>query len=226
MKPPFTIEQFLQVFKNYNLAIFPMQIIFYLLAATVIYFSIKKSSASDKMINVTLSFFWIWMGIVYHIIYFSVINKVAILFGTVFIIQGLLFLYFGVFKSVLSYKFESNRYGITGAIIIAFALLFYPVLGYIIGHVYPTSPTFGLPCPTTIFTFGLLLWSAKKLPLTILIIPFLWSIVGFFAAFSLGIFEDSGLPIAGLTSIVMVLVHNKELKSSALLNLVNRSKNR
>ena len=142
MKTPFTVEQFLHVFKNYNLTVFPMQIIFYILAATVIYFAIKKNAISDKVINLILSFLWLWMGVVYHIIYFSVINKAAILFCSVFI---------------------------TGVLTIAFSLIFYPVLGFFIGHVYPSSPTFGLPCPTTIFTFGLLLWLDKKIPFTILV---------------------------------------------------------
>ena len=31
MKPPFTIDQFLEVFKNYNQAVFPMQFVLYML---------------------------------------------------------------------------------------------------------------------------------------------------------------------------------------------------
>ncbi|WP_414541485.1 DUF6064 family protein [Nostoc sp. CCY0012] len=28
----------------------------------------------------------------------------------------------------------------------------YPLIGYALGRIFPTSPTFGVPCPTTIFT--------------------------------------------------------------------------
>jgi hypothetical protein len=55
---------------------------------------------------------------------------------------------------------------------VVFALVLYPVIGYTFGHIYPSSPTFGLPCPTTIFTFGIFLWSDKRLPVAILVIPF------------------------------------------------------
>ena len=104
-----------------------------------------------------LSFFWIWMGIIYHIINFSAINKAAYIFGAAFIFQGILFLYMGFFRQKITFRFYFDIYGITGGFLILFALILYPVLGYFQGHIYPSSPTFGLPCPTIIFTFGLLL---------------------------------------------------------------------
>ena len=124
---------------------------------------------------------------------------------------GILFLIFGVFKSKLSFHFYPDKFGITGIILILFALIGYPVLGYFLGHVYPSSPTFGLPCPTTIFTFGLLLLSAKKCPVIILIVPFIWSIIGFLAAFQFGIVEDTGLLISGLITFSLLLFKNRSL---------------
>jgi hypothetical protein len=153
------------------------------------------------------------MGVVYHLIFFTAINKAAYLFGSVFILQSILFLTVGVLKSKLSFRFRSDKYGIAGVILILFALIGYPVLGHVFGHNYPSSPTFGLPCPTTIFTFGLLLLSDKKCPVTILIIPFLWSILGFTAASNLGIVEDTGLLVSGLLTLPMLLIRNGKYKN-------------
>ncbi len=205
MKAPFTIEQFLHVFRNYNEAIFPIQLIFYLIGAIVIYIVIKPHPLSGKIISGILSFFWLWMGIVYHIVFFSTINKAAYIFGAFFIIQGILFLIFGVVRNKLSFQFQKDTYGITGLILIVFALIIYPVLGYFFGHVYPSSPTFSLPCPTTIFTFGLLLLNIKKRPISLLIIPFIWSIIGFMAALQFGIFEDTGLLVAGIVTFSLLI---------------------
>ena len=216
MKLPFTVEQFLEIFKSYNQAIYPLQIIFYMLAALVIFLSIRKITNSSRIINGILAFLWLWMGIVYHLFYFSQINKAAYLFGIIFIIQGLLFLYYGVFNNKLSYKFTPGLFGLSGAVLVVFALILYPVIGYTFGHIYPSSPTFGLPCPTTIFTFGIFLWSDKKLPLSILIIPFIWSLIGFFAAVKLGIFEDTGLLISGLFAFTAITLANRKVKYSAI----------
>ena len=211
MKPPFTLEQFLGVFKHYNQAVFPMQIVFYLISAIAIYWAIKPNPNSDKIISSVLAFFWLWMGVAYHLIYFTEINKLAYLFGAFFIIEGVLWIVFGVLQDKFSFQFRANKYGITGMSLILFALIVYPILGYFFGHVYPSSPTFGLPCPTTIFTFGLLLLNEKKCPLAILIIPFLWSIIGFMAAFQFSIVEDTGLVVAGLITTSLLIYRNRIL---------------
>jgi hypothetical protein len=84
-------------------------------------------------------------------------------------------------------------------VFIALALIVYPILGALTGHAYPRAPLFGVaPCPTAIFTFGILLWARNRVGIYLLIIPFLWSLVGFTAALKLGIREDFGLLIAGL----------------------------
>jgi len=211
LKLPFTIEQFLEVFKVYNRAVFPIQILLYIMAFTAILFVIKKTSYSGKLISLILSLFWLWMGIIYHIIYFSAINKAALLFGGLFVLQGIVFFVTGVLKGNLPFKFKKDVFGITGAILILFALIIYPLLSYINGHVYPASPTFGLPCPTTIFTLGLLCWVDKKLSPQIWAIPILWSVIGFMAAFSLGLKEDIGLFIAGILTVIFLVVKRKNI---------------
>ena len=212
MNPPFTLEQFLGVFKNYNQAVFPMQIVFYLVSGVAIYFVIKPNPKSDKIISFILSFLWLWTGVVYHILFFTEINKAAYVFGGFFIIQGILFLIFGIFQDQFSFRSQDDKYKIFGIILITFSLIIYPMLGYLFGHIYPSSPTFGLPCPTTIFTFGFLLLNQKKCPVIILIIPFIWSIIGFMAAFQFGIFEDTGLILASLITVFLLIYRNKMLQ--------------
>jgi len=209
MKTPFTLEQFLEVFKNYNLTVWPMQVVFYLLAIAVIFFSLKKFIYSNPVINIILSFFWLWIGVVYHIIYFSGINKAAYVFGGIFILHGFIFLFYGVFKSKISFHFRYDINNIIGALMILYALIVYPFLGYFLGHRYPYSPTFGLPCPTTIFTFGILLTANRKVPVLVLIIPVIWSVIGFFAAISFGILEDTGLLVSGILAAILILRNNK-----------------
>jgi hypothetical protein len=218
MKLPFTIEQFLKVFEDYNLAVWPMQVILYILAIAAVYFAVKKFPQSDKFILLVLAFLWIWMGAVYHLLYFTSINKPAYIFGIVFIVEGMLFIKATFSKNKISIHIENNINGITGSLLILFALVLYPLIGYFLGHRYQASPTFGLPCPTTIFTFGILLFADKRVPLTLLIIPFIWSLVGFSAAFSLGIIEDTGLVISGLISITLIVIHNNRRRNDLLLS--------
>ncbi len=108
MKLPFTSEEFLNVFADYNQTVFPMQVVLFLLALAAIYMLFKKAIWADMAITSILAFFWIWMGLVYHILFFSSINKAAYLFGTLFIVEGGLFLWNGVYRKKLSFHFTSE----------------------------------------------------------------------------------------------------------------------
>jgi hypothetical protein len=211
MKTPFTIEQFMEVFKNYNTSVYPMQIFFYLLGITAIFLVFTRMKLKDETICLILSVFWIWIGLVYHLLFFTTINKAAFIFGPIFIIQGVLFIVYGIVKHSLSFRFKFDIFQFTGILFLIYALIIYPVLGYFFGHRYPYSPTFGLPCPSVIFTFGIFLFADKKIPMLLLIIPFLWSIIGFFASVSFGIFEDTGLLIAGVFGTTLIIIKNMKI---------------
>jgi hypothetical protein len=213
MHLPFSLPDFLNIFKSYNQSIYPLQILFYFIAFFCVYLLFTKNKSATKITSVVLSFFWLWMGIVYHIIFFSTINKAAYIFGAFFIIQGIMFAGCGLIRKKLSFEYKKNSFNHMGILLLLYALIIYPVLGYNLGLAYPYSPTFGLPCPTTIFTFGILLFTNKKMPVHLLIIPLLWSIIGFTAALTLTIYEDIGLLVAGVTAFVLLIINNRKFKA-------------
>jgi len=185
MAVPFSNEEFLGVFLTYNQAIQPVQIIAYVLGI--------------------LALFWIWTGTVYHIVFFTAVNKAAYLIGVLFIAQGLSLLYVG-FKSSFDFQIRPAFSAIAGILFVAYAIGIYPLLNYAFGHAYPVMPVFGItPCPVTIFIFGILLWANERVPWFLIVIPFLWSIVGISAAISLGIIEDYGLVVAGFVGSILIL---------------------
>ncbi|HTL90067.1 MAG TPA: DUF6064 family protein [Leptolyngbya sp.] len=202
---PFTTEQFLQVFEKYNEAIYPIQFALILVAIMAIALAVSRKSFANKTISGLLGFLWLWTGVIYHLTFFTKISPPAYVFGVLFVFQGFLFLPEGAVKNCLSFRITQKFYGILGAIFITYALVIYPLIGYALGQIFLSSPTFGTPCPTTIFTLGLLLWADKKVPLRLLIIPVLWSIAGTSAALNFGIKEDFGLIVAGTLGTASIL---------------------
>jgi hypothetical protein len=209
MKFPFSTDQFLDVFKEYNEAVWPVQVIFYLIGFFTLFQLIRHHTVSNRIISLFLAFFWIWMGIVYHLIHFSNINPAAYIFGPAFIIECLLIFYFLFVKKKMQYSFRKNLQGVAGIVFILFSIIIYPVIGYMLGHIYPYSPTFGLPCPTTIFTLGVLCLSEKRIPWIVIIIPLIWSVIGFTASFSFGIKEDISLLIAGIVFLLLYGIRSR-----------------
>jgi Family of unknown function (DUF6064) len=64
---------------------------------------------------------------------------------------------------------------------------------------------FGItPCPVTIFTFGVFLLSHRRVPLWLLVIPFVWSIIGGSAAALLKVPQDWVLLLSGVATLVVL----------------------
>jgi hypothetical protein len=214
---PFTAEQFFEIFGRYNQFVFPMQFVLVWAAFAAILLAISRKPVSDEIISGILAFLWLWAGIIYHLIFFTAINSGAYIFAAMFIAQGIFFFNEGVVKKQLSFRLKRDFYGICGACFIAYALVVYPVIGYLLGHLFPAAPTFGAPCPTTIFTFGLLMWTRKNLPLYLFILPLLWAIVGSTVIWHFGVAEDFGLPVAATVVALFIFQRGFEPRKEVYL---------
>ena len=215
MKMPFTLEDFLSVFSEYNTQVWPMQLVLALFALIAVSLIFTRIHNRDRIVSGILVFLWTWMGIVYHLKFFSSINKMAYIFGALFILEGMMFLYIGVIKNKLKFGLLKKSSAMAGLLFIFFSLIIYPILGLLFGHVYPKSPTFGAPCPTVIFTFGILVLNERHTTIYLLIIPLIWSLIGFSAAINLQITEDFGLFIVGISASTIILINNAKSRKIA-----------
>ena len=218
MNIPFTMDEFFEVFRTYNEAVWPAQVFLNLVAIVVVFMAFRPGKGSSGLTSYGLAFLWLWTGAAYHLIFFTAINPAAYIFGTVCIFQASLFLWVGGIRKRITFKMNSNLAGWVGALFVFYGLIGYPLLGYSLGHIYPQSPTFGAPCPTTIFTFGMLLWTGGSLPRYFLIIPAAWSLVGFTAAFRFGVYEDYGLLVAGMTASAILALRRKAAEGASTVS--------
>ena len=115
MQPPFSAEQFLDVMLRYNEAVWPMQVVFYLLAALLLWHAARRSGR-DRWVGLALGFLWAWMGVAYHWIFFTEINPAAWVFGGFFVLQAALFA-LAAFRDV-RFRFDTDVYGLTGALFV------------------------------------------------------------------------------------------------------------
>jgi hypothetical protein len=202
---PFTPEQFFAVFARYNADMWPMQVVLNAVAILILAFLYSGREWASRQISKLLALLWAWMAVGYHFFHFSGINPAAWLFGALFLLGGFAFVWFGVVKDKIVFQRSAGARGIAGAVLVVFALVLYPAIGYLAGHRYPAAPTFGLPCPTTIFTLGMLLFAAHPVPRWVLVVPLLWAAVGSVAAFQLGVIEDLALLAASVVTVVVML---------------------
>jgi len=213
---PFTREVFLGLFTQYNEAIWPVPLVAGLLGILMVGAAFRPFPGSDRIVSLMLATIWIWTGVVYHMLYFAPINWTAWAFGFFFVIQGLAFLVAGTLRGRIAYRAAGGVAGWCGGLLIVAALFIYPLAAGLTDQAWPGIALFGVaPCPTVLFTLGLLLWAAPRVPWRLLTIPALWAIVGGSAALVLAIPQDAALPVAALLTIVLALRKNVLSRSSA-----------
>lgn len=207
LDPPFTAAQFFMVFADYNAAIWPLQIVAYGLGVVAVIALWLRGALAKRVIFSALALLWAINGIGYHFVFFAEINPLATAFAAFFVLQSILFAASVLIPNDLRFDVGLNFRAAAGLLFIVYALLIYGLLGYWAGHGWMAGPMFGVaPCPTTIFTIGMLLMARGRWVAWLSIIPFLWSLVGLAAALQLGIIEDFGLPIAGLSLAIVLAI--------------------
>ncbi|MBE0675670.1 MAG: hypothetical protein IH591_13495, partial [Bacteroidales bacterium] len=110
----------------------------------------------------------------------------------------------------------ADLFGLIGAILVIYALIGYPLIANFTGRGYPHLLLTGMmPCPTAIFTMGLLLWTEKPIPKIVPVIPVIYALTGFVPV-KLGVVEDIGLIVAGIVTGLLlayrerISTHNKK----------------
>jgi hypothetical protein len=204
MRLPFTVDEFLGVFASYNETVWPAQVLLTAMAVVAVGLAVRRQAFSHRVIAGILAALWLWTGVVYHLAFFTAINGAAYVFGALCVLQAAAFVAFGVVRPALRFEVRPTIGGAAGALLVTYAFVGYPLVGAAVGHAYPRLPTFGVPCPTTIFTLGMLLWSRRPLAPALALWPLLWAGIGTAAAVSLGMTEDLGLTAAGVVAALLI----------------------
>jgi hypothetical protein len=200
---PFTPDQFFDIFAEYNRTFWPVVVAMWLSSVGVLVAAWRNPGGQSRLLTYLLGALWAWNAVAYHAFLFTRINPAAWLFGALFALQALLLFWVGA-RQRLEYFSSTGRMRGIGLALVLYSLA-YPFLSAL-GHNYPTTPTFGVPCPTAILTIGALLTVRGRVPVTLAIIPGLWGLIGGSAAVLLAVPTDYVLLGAGVLLIVVLSV--------------------
>ena len=214
MVPPFTVEQFRDVFRAYNTAVSPAQYLLFAMALAAVAAVLRPQPWSGVAVSAILGALWTWIALAYHLAFFARISPAAYGFAALYLAGAVVFIWQGVNRRRLIFRWVGGPKAMAGAALIVFALVVYPVWSAYAAQPYPATPTFGLPCPTTIFTIGLLCFAVPPTPRGPLIVPLLWCLVGAQAALLLGVQADLGLIAAGAVCVALLATAGRQLRTS------------
>ena len=194
MQLPFTPSEFFDVFGAYNSVLWPAALALWLVSLGVLAVAIRASEPPHRMLATLLAVHWSWSGLAYHAAFFTQINPAAWLFAGLFLAEAVLFARCAIGRGQLRFSTGPPMRRLQAGSLVAFSLL-YPLINVAQGFSFPRMATFGVPCPTTILTIGLLL-VAEPPSWNLAAIPVAWAVVAGSAAFLLGVHADLMLFVA------------------------------
>ncbi len=211
MSLPFSTAEFFAVFGAYNEAVWPAQ--WFLSAAGLLALGgvLVRRDFGARFAYALLGALWVWMALAYHLAQFAAINPAARLFAAGFTLGGALFVWRAARPPAPRLELGASLRGVVGLCLAVFGLAVYPLLNPLLGHHYPAAPGFGLPCPTTIFTLGILSFARPHPERYLLVVPVVWAAIGSTAAFTLGVPQDYVLVLAGGWGVVLLLARRRSV---------------
>ena len=203
-----TLEQLMEAAAQFNQMIYPAQWAAMLLAvAAVVFAFVKKAYSNALILGISILFFlmnalafWLPAGLQGY--------SNGFLYMAIFILEAG-FLLCAAVEDELHFHFELTPFSIIGLVFIIYALVGYPLVGLLVGRSYPGlifSPLF--PCPLNIWFVGMLLLTEKPVPRYVMIIPFIWGLVGIMWA-ALGVTEDIGLIVTNLIGPALICYRDR-----------------
>jgi hypothetical protein len=214
---PFSTEQFYGVFVQYNESVWPMQIVLYIIGVAILLLLLTKRPAASRIISALLALLWVWTAVTYYFLFFTRISASGWGIGALLLAGGLYIGWVGAVNGRIQFGVRGGLRGLIGGLLILYALVLYPLAGLAVGHRYPAMPTFGLPCPVTIFTVGMLLFTVSQVPRSVFLAPALWGLFGGVSAtFLLGVYQDAGLLLAGIISLIILFVGTSPSNTEAI----------
>lgn len=195
MTLPFSEQQFFDVFGSYNSRLWPVVAVLWI-ATLWLAVQFVRGHTRSVAFSALLAFHWAWSGLVYHASFFSAVNPAARLFGVLFAVESVIFLWLGVVRRRLEFEWAHTARHAVAGVLIAYSLA-YPILVLASGLHYPRAPLFAVPCPTTLLTCGVLMTAVPRVPRVASVVPLAWTLIAGSAAFEFGVVPDAMLFVAG-----------------------------
>jgi Family of unknown function (DUF6064) len=170
----FSARTYYRLFELYNRAIWPAQILAFMLGLVILW-RLHRGSSRQGVVMVVLAVGWLWTAWAYLVEHYDTINWAARYFAIGFVIEAGLLIWTGSVRNRLSFQPYKDWIGRAGMGLFLFALVGQPLIGPLVGRNWKQAEIFGVaPDPTVLATLGILLIMDKRPPWGLMIIPLIW----------------------------------------------------
>ena len=207
----FDAEVLAALFAQINRALWPWQVAFVVAALAAVGLAASGRRPGGRAIGVILVAGWLACGLIFHLHYFAQLSFTAPAFGALFLAQAALLAWSLVLRGGTVFALGRGMAARLGVALLAAALLAPPLQAFM-SEGLETARTVGLaPGPTAVFTLGVLLLSAGRCPLHLMVLPFVWTLIAGATAWELEMPADLAQPVLGAAALAAGVLHNRRI---------------
>lgn len=196
---------------TYNKTTWPAQVVMIAAAVYLTYRVFARPGLrADIWMKAFLAFCFAWNGIVFFLVF--VRNPISMLTGVpLFIVVSVLFIV-DIFAKKTHFKLPEGRWmrWLTVAWILLAAL--YPLLGWLLGHMWPKVLLSLFPCPLTVFAIALVAAAVPRADKKVFVALLPWALMGLPKCFgALDCYEDGILFASGVYGLIVLIKNWKSI---------------
>lgn len=203
----FTSDTYYRLIELYNTAVWPIQILAILLAIALLYCVLKRPPNHGKLVTAILAISWLWVAWAFLWQRFAAIHWIASYYAITFVIQACLLLWYGFIKDRFALQAPTSLSQKLGLTVLLYAIIAHPFVMIFTGNSWKQAELFALAPDTTVMaTIGLLLLTAGRRKLWLVIIPMIWCVVSAATLFVLHSASASGLAVVILATLMALIL--------------------
>ncbi len=212
-------EEWWNIMGNYNINIFPIQMILHIaMVILIILFFLKPGKKMNIIFKGYISFSFAWIGIVLFLIYGNGLELNA--FSALLFLSIAFFFSFDIVRNRIKFIVPELRYQKYIILVLLLLVSFYPLIGFLSGHIYPRMLFLSsFPCPTTALTLIFLSFSIPNIDLKPYILLLIWAIPFpiFIQIPIFGVYEDIIMLTTAIFALILLIQNRKLLTIKNLI---------
>lgn len=174
----FSSRTWYRLIEQYNAAYWPLHQVMLLLGFGIVGAILRQPAWQGRAIALLLAVIWAWVAVAFLWLRFATISTAATWFAAAFLLQAFLLAWAGPLRNYLAFSWKPGLRQYVGMLLLALALLGYPLIAVLSGRGIAQAEVFGMmPDPTVLGTIGALLLAEGRWRRRLLALPLLWCVV-------------------------------------------------
>jgi hypothetical protein len=202
----FSPRAYHRLFELYNAAVWPLHLAALALGVAIIALAFRGGATAMRVVAGALSLCWLWVAWAFFHQRYATLDWAADYIAVAFAMEAGFLLLLGLRRAPTEPPTFCPAAWV-GIGLIVFAVLFQPLLGFLLGRPWRQVEVFALaPDPIVVATLGALLVAGPPGRWALMAIPVLWCLIGGATLLAMGEIDALVLPGAALAAMATVLV--------------------